>query len=60
MLADESEVFCFLAGGAEISGDEPKSDDGTRVGFFGVEGCDNPAGCALPIEVLARVQGESW
>ncbi len=59
LLAGESEVFCFLAGGMKMAGDEPKSD-GTGVGFCGVEGRDNPPGCALPIDVLAREEGVSW
>jgi hypothetical protein len=54
----ESEVFCFLAGGVEIAGDEPKSDD---VGLFGVEGCEGAfGGRALPIKLLARVEEKSW
>jgi hypothetical protein len=39
LLLGESEVFCFLAGGAELAGDEPKSDS---VGFLGVVVRDDP------------------
>jgi hypothetical protein len=56
ILANESKIFCFLADGVKIAGDEPKSDDGTSGVFFGAEG---PLRYPLAIEVLARVYGES-
>ncbi len=54
--AGESVVFRFLADGAEMAGDEPNSDG---VDVFGVEAWDGVlGGCALPVKLLARAEGE--
>jgi len=47
LRAGESEIFCLLAGGVEIAGDEPRFD-GIGVVFLGVDVCDRLPGCALP------------